>query len=623
MCGIAGFVQLDHAPADESALRSMLATLVRRGPDGGGMRLDGSVALGHRRLSIIDLEGGAQPLSNEDGSVWVTFNGEIFNFMKLREELSALGHVFKTRSDTEVIVHLYEQYGSGFVRRLDGFFAFALYDSIRRKMILARDRLGVKPLVWFRTKDAFVFASTIPALRAHPGFPHELSAQAVWDFLSLQYVPCGTVYSDVEKLPPGFIAELSEGKLTVSRYWKADYSKTLDISYPDACAELGRLVRNAVADRLISDVPLGVFLSGGMDSTIIAGLAAEAVEGPLKCYSIGFSEKDYDERAFAEENAALVRTFARHGFEHHVRVVEPCDAALLEMLVSEFGEPYADASMIPTCLLSRFAREQVTVALSGDGADEVFCGYERYLAMRWLGRFDFLPPGVRRALFGLIADSIPSRGNERGRAARVKRFLKGASLSGAERYLGIVSHTDESLKHRFGGAFFNNVVPTLGSFSPDGLFGKCSSCSEFDLQTYLPGDILPKTDISSMAVSLEVRSPFLDYKTVEFAASLPYEFKEKGGHRKRILADTFAKYLPPGLATRRKRGFGVPLSAWFRREWKDLLYERLLEGDGIRRGMFDPVGMEALLGEHQCGLDHSYALFSALVLEMFLKSEKA
>ena len=623
MCGIAGFVQLDHAPADEMTLRSMLAKLIRRGPDGGGMHLDGSVALGHRRLSIIDLEGGAQPLSNEDGSVWVTFNGEIFNFMKLREELSAQGHVFKTRSDTEVIVHLYEQYGNDFVSRLDGFFAFALYDSKRGKMILARDRLGIKPLVWFRTKDAFVFASTIPALRAHPGFPHELSAQAVWDFLSLQYVPRGTVYSSVEKLPPGFMAELSEGKLTLSRYWKADYSKTLDISYPDACTELGRLVRNAVADRLISDVPLGVFLSGGMDSTIIAGLAAEAVDGPLKCYSIGFNEKDYDERAFAEENAARVRTFARHGFEHHIRVVEPCDAALLEMLVSEFGEPYADASMIPTCLLSRFAREQVTVALSGDGADEVFCGYERYLAMRWLGRFDFLPPGVRRALFGLSADSIPSRGNERGRAARLKRFLKGASLSGAERYLGIVSHTDEALKHRFGGAFFKDVVPTLGSFSPDGLFEKCSSCSEFDLQTYLPGDILPKTDISSMAVSLEVRSPFLDYKTVEFAASLPYEFKEKGGHRKRILADTFAKYLPPGLATRRKRGFGVPLSAWFRREWKDLLYERLLEGEGIRRGMFDPVGMEALLGEHQCGLDHSYALFSALVLEMFLKSEKA
>jgi len=623
MCGIAGFVQFDHTPADEKVLRPMLAKLVRRGPDGEGMHLDGSVALGHRRLSIIDLEGGAQPLSNENGSIWVTFNGEIFNFRQLREELSAQGHTFKTRSDTEVIVHLYEQYGSDFIRRLDGFFAFALYDSRQRKMILARDRLGVKPLFWFRTENELVFASTIPALRAHPGFPHELNPQAVWDFLSLQYVPRGTVYSGVEKLSPGFMAELSNGKLTISRYWKADYSKALDISYPDACAELGRLVRSAVADRLISDVPLGVFLSGGMDSTIIAGLAAEAVDGPLKCYSIGFNEKDYDERAYAEENAARVRTFARHGFEHHIRVVEPCDAGLLEMLVSEFGEPYADASMIPTCLLSRFAREQVTVALSGDGADEVFCGYERYLAMRWLGCFDFLPPAVRRVFFGLICDSIPLRGNERGRAARVKRFLKGASLSGAERYLGIVSHTDETLKHRFAGAFFDGVAPTLGNFSPDGLFGSCSSCSEFDLQTYLPGDILSKVDIASMAVSLEVRSPFLDYKTVEFAASLPYKFKEKGGHRKRILADTFAKYLPPGLATRKKRGFGVPLAAWFRREWKDLLYARLLEGEGIRRGLFDPVGMEALLGEHQCGLDRSYALFSALVLEMFLKSEKA
>ncbi len=623
MCGIAGFVHLDPAPAEEKTLRPMLARLVRRGPDGEGMHLDGSVALGHRRLSIIDLAGGAQPLSNEDGSIWVTFNGEIFNFMAIREELSAQGHLFKTRSDTEVIVHLYEQYGRDFVRRLDGFFAFALYDAKQRKMILARDRLGVKPLFWFRTKDAFVFASTIPALRAHPGFPHELNAQAVWDFLSLQYVPRGTVYSGVEKLPPGFMAELSDGELTLSRYWKADYSKTLDISYRDACAELRRLVRKAVADRLISDVPLGIFLSGGMDSTIIAGVAAEAVDGPLKCYSIGFREKDYDERAYAEENAARVRTFARHGFEHHIRVVEPCDAGLLEMLVSEFGEPYADASMIPTCLLSRFAREEVTVALSGDGADEVFCGYERYIAMRWLGRFDFLSPGVRRALFGRMEASIPSRGNERGRAARVKRLLKGASLSGAARYLGIVSHTDEALKRRFTGAFFDGAAPTLGGFNPDGLFETCSSSSEFDLHTYLPNDILPKVDTASMAVSLEVRSPFLDYKTVEFAASLPYEFKEKGGHRKRILADTFAKYLPPGLAARKKRGFGVPLAAWFRKEWKDLLYERLLEGEGVRRGMFDPAGMETLLGEHQCGLDHSYALFSALVLEMFLKGEKA
>ena len=434
MCGIAGFISLNEMPPQEAPVRAMLQPMICRGPDGEGIKLIGPAALGHRRLSIIDLAGGAQPLDNEDGSVWVTFNGEIFNYRELRQDLSARGHRFKTGSDTETLVHLYEEYGTAMTSHLEGFFAFALYDAAKRKFLLVRDRAGIKPLFYFRTERNLVFASTVSALKEHPEFPAEYDPQALWDFLSLQYIPQGTAYRTVKELQPGSVLELDLPDKTpkVSRYWRPDYVPKLDISYADACRELEKRVRQAVADRLIADVPLGIFLSGGVDSTIVAGLAAELVDSPLRCYSIAFREKVYDEREYAAENAQWVRQFAKHGLEHRIREVDPCDIAIPDRLIREYGQPFADAALIPTSLLSAFAREEVTVALGGDGADEMFRGYERYIAMRYLARFDWIPESIRAPLFRLFCALLPA-GGERTKSARAKRFFKGAACSGAAR----------------------------------------------------------------------------------------------------------------------------------------------------------------------------------------------
>lgn len=622
MCGIAGFLNFNDSPPQENTVRAMLQPMVCRGPDGEGVKIIGPAAFGHRRLSIIDLDGGAQPLDNEDGSVWVTFNGEIFNYRELRKDLSDRGHRFKTVSDTETIVHLYEEYGTEFTAHLDGFFAFALYDVNKRRLLLVRDRAGIKPLFYFQTANTLAFASTLSALRRHPDFPREYDRQALWDFLSLQYIPQGTAYKAVKVLNPGSMLECSlSGAMNITRYWRPEYADKLDISYPDACRELDKRVRKAVADRLIADVPLGVFLSGGVDSAIVTGIAAELVDTPLRCYSIGFREKIYDEREYAAETAAWLKPFAKHGLEHKIREVNPCDIAVPEQRIREYGQPFADASLIPTSLLSAFAREEVTVALGGDGADEMFRGYERYIAMRYLEKFDWLPAAIRSPLFHLVCALLPA-GGERGAAARAKRFFQGAALSGAARYLGIVSHTDEQLKRSFCGGFFEGIAPTLGQFDSERYFDSRKDCSEFDFHTYLPGDILTKADTASMSASLELRSPFLDWHVIEFAARLPDEFKEQGGYRKRILCDTFAKYLPPGLNRRKKRGFGVPLADWFRNEWKDLPGERLLHGEGVKQGIFTVPGLEKLIRDHAAGKDNSYALYSALVLEMFLDYDR-
>ena len=624
MCGIAGCLSLNEVSPREADVQNMLVPMICRGPDGSGVRTIGPAVLGHRRLSIIDLAGGAQPLDNEDGSVWVTFNGEIFNYRKLRHDLSGRGHRFKTDSDTEVLVHLYEEYGQAMTSHLEGFFAFALYDAAKRKLLLVRDRAGIKPLFYFQTAQSLVFASTVAALKEHPEFPAGYDPQALWDFLSLQYIPQGTAYLSVKELPPGSRLELELPERTpeITRYWHPEYVPKLEISYEDACRELDKRVRQAVSDRLIADVPLGIFLSGGVDSTIVAGLAAEMVDSPLRCYSIAFREKVYDEREYAAENAQWVRQFAKHGLEHKIREVDPCDIAIPDRLIREYGQPFADASLIPTSLLSAFAREEVTAALGGDGADEMFRGYERYIAMRYLARFDWIPESIRAPLFRLFCALLPA-GGERTKSARTKRFFKGAACSGAARYLGIVSHTDESLKRRFCGGFFGGVKPTLDQFDPGRYFERASDCSEFDFHTYLPHDILTKADTASMSASLELRSPFLDRRVIEFAAALPDSYKEQGGFRKRILCDTFAKYLPPGLNRRKKRGFGVPLADWFRNEWQELPGERLLHGKGVELGIFTSSGLERLIREHQAGADHSYALYSALVLEMFLDHEKA
>ena len=394
MCGIAGIINFNGKPVPEDILIRMNDAQAHRGPDEQGILIDRNVGLAHRRLSIIDLSQGHQPLGNEDGSIQIVFNGEIYNCLELRSNLEQRGHIFKTHCDTEVIVHLYEEYGAACTGRLAGMFAFAIYDSVRRKMLFARDRLGKKPLFYFKNSECFLFSSELGGMKMHPAMPSELNLQAIHDYLSLQYIPCpDTVFKGVCKLPPAHYLELDleSGRTVLERYWRADYSAKTDLSFEDAVIKLRKLLFTAVERRLMSDVPLGAFLSGGLDSSIITGIMSRLSKQPVKTFTIGFNDPKYDERNYARAAAEAINRQADCPLEYHEKVVDQNDFPVLEKLVDHYGEPYSDASMLPTFLLSKFTREKVTVALSGDGADEVFAGYERYLLIKYSQMLDVIP----------------------------------------------------------------------------------------------------------------------------------------------------------------------------------------------------------------------------------------
>ena len=608
MCGITGFIQLDHTLPAQEVLHAMADAMRLRGPDGEGFFTEESLALAHRRLAVIDLVTGDQPMTSSAGDCVIVFNGEIFNYRELKQELEAKGHVFRTGSDTEVILELYRAEGVDAVRRLNGFFAFALYDRNAKRLLIARDRLGVKPLYYFRNDSVFAFASSLAALKRHPAFPAEKDPCALTEFLAFQYVPGNrTLYRDVQQLSPAHFMtiDLNTGATAFQRYWSVADVKKCVCTYDEAREELRTLLSDAVKRRMIADVPLGVFLSGGLDSAVVAALAAEHTDTPLHCFSIAFADPAYDESHYAKETAEYIRNYTGKEIVHDVRTVDPCDVSLLEFLAAEYAEPYADASMLPTCLLSRFTRESVTVALSGDGADELFGGYDRYRAMKMLSR---LP--MPRKVAGMLAHLIPA-GGERTHAGRIRRLLKAASLAPAERYRFIMSHGADSITART--ALFDpagRITEEL-PFSWDPAWHYPVQ----DMQSYMPGDVLRKVDVCSMANSLEVRSPFLDYRVAEFALSLPADWKLKGKQRKRIVSEAFAEKLPPGLPMRKKRGFGVPVAAWFRNEWQGYLKEHLLTGE--LDTLFRRDELAALIAEHAAGTaDHSYYLFSLLMLTL-------
>lgn len=636
MCGIAGFVNLDGKPADRDLLLKMAGSIRHRGPDAEGFFTDGNVGFAHRRLSVIDLSGGAQPFFSDDGSKVLIYNGEIFNFQELRSSLESKGRTFRTRSDTEVLLRLYEEYGTGFLPELNGFFAFALYDSRERRIVLARDSFGVKPLFWMKRDSCFAFASELSALKKLPSFPRtDINSAALLEYLALQYVPGSlTLFRGVSKLLPGSYLALNAdtGEILASEcFRKLDFNRKREISYEEAKSSLRSLVMDAVGKRLVADVPLGVFLSGGLDSAVVASAAAHVLERQgagaeeLNLFSIGFPVPRYDETEDARETAEYLRRRTGGKIVHHVKTVQPCDFGLLEKLAAHFGEPYADASMLPTYLLSEFARERVTVALSGDGADEVFAGYERYLALKGLRILSRILPHF---LWHLPASLLPSSCGERSFPGRLKRLLEAAALPRSEQYFSLISHRASAGIARICGEELADgaevLLPLLSRLEllhlPQAR-DVVESAQEFDTAVYLPGDILPKVDISSMAASLEVRSPFLDYRIVEFAASLPRRFKQHGMVRKRILSDAFGSDLPPGIRSRPKRGFGVPLADWFRGVWKETLQERLMEGRLLNsEPYFRKDAVATLLREHSERLcDHSCLLFSLLMLELFFQ----
>ena len=612
MCGIAGCFN-PRTPPDEAFLQSLCRTMRQRGPDAHGVYLDGALGLAHTRLSVIDLDGGAQPMHGGEGRYTLVFNGEIFNFRELRAELEQVGEVFRTRSDTEVLLKLLIREGEGCLPRLNGFFAFAFYDSEKKTLLLARDYHGVKPLYYFHVPTGeFGFASRFSTLTLCPGCPDKISLPALADYLAFQYIPApATIREGVKKLCPGTAVEfqLESGAMREIDWGAQVKIKQETIPYEDACICVHSLLSEAVKRRMVADVPLGVFLSGGLDSAIVALLAAKHSTAPLECFSIGFDDPRYDESADCKATAAHLAKFAPHGLHHHIRTVQPQDFDLLPKLAAEFGEPYADASMLPSYFLASFAREHVTVALSGDGADELFGGYERYRAMHILQNLRAFTPGF---LWSAAAACLPDSG-ERSKSGRLKRFLRLGAVSGTgARYDALMSH--------FAADSIGMIAPDLRPFLntkrtlPEAA-ELMASLMEDDLHRYLPGDVLTKVDVCSMAASLEVRNPFLDPKVSRFARALPVSFKIHDGRRKRILGEEFEGVLPPGLKLRRKRGFGVPVAAWFRTVWRDQLRTALLDELPKQWPMFDHDALERLINEHQNGgKDRSYLLFSLLML---------
>ncbi|MDD5599841.1 MAG: asparagine synthase (glutamine-hydrolyzing) [Victivallaceae bacterium] len=633
MCGIAGIINNSDERGEE-LIHTMTDAIWYRGPDDSGYFIDENVALGHRRLAVIDLDNGHQPMFNADKSLVIVFNGEIYNHVQLRKELEKEGYQFNTHCDTEVIIQLYAKYGKDCVKRLNGMFAFCIYDIKQKKLLLARDRMGQKPLCYYHKGKQLIFCSVLRGLKQNPDVPREYNYQGIHDYLSLQYIPSPyTIYKKVFKLPPAHLMEFDivAGAVKLESYWGIDFSpaaKTNKLTFSNAQVQLRELITAAVRRRLMADVPYGAFLSGGVDSSIITGIMMKLCDHSVKAFTIGFNEESYDERAYAEEVVKTFNADSKNPLEYYVKVINPQDFEVVKKLVRHYGEPYSDASMLPTYYLSEFTRQNVTVALSGDGADELFCGYERYLLMHYSKCTDLLPMPLRRFFFGLPASLIGNKG-DRTFAGRLHRTLHALLVSKDVRYINIISRFSEMLKKSLYGERFADFRFYPSDEVISSIYNSASAeqdvekIMETDLASYLPGDILTKVDIASMACSLEVRNPFLDHEVVEFAASLPFKFKVRRVSPKYVLKEAFADMLPPEVMKRSKRGFGVPLDNWFRGAWHDQLYEHLLEGKLVNDGFFRRDVIEQLLSEHSGRkTDNSYPLWSMLILELFLEQEE-
>lgn len=626
MCGLAGiFDPHGGRPIDRRLLGRMTDALRHRGPDGAGMHLAPGIGLGHRRLAIIDLDGGAQPLFNEDGRVAVVFNGEIYNFAALAEQLSELGHRFRTRSDTEVIVHAWEEWGDACVERLHGMFAFAIWDESRQCLFLARDRLGKKPLYWAVLPDGMIaFASEIKGLLQHPGLPRAIDPLAVEAYFAYGYVPDPrSIYRDVAKLPPAHFLTFERGGRMRGphRYWDVDFSPRHGIDAGAARDELWQRLERAVATRMVADVPLGAFLSGGVDSSAVVAGMARSSQRPVRTFSIAFGQRDHDE----SEHAAAVA--ARWHTDHHVRRVEPDAFDLLDRLAGIYDEPFGDASALPTLAVCAMARETVTVALTGDGGDELFAGYRRYRWHAWESRLrGLLPTAMRRPLFGALAALYPQL-DWAPRPLRARATLRDLGLEPWEAYFASVAVTDDATRRRL---FSPTLRRDLQGYHAGRLVAAAmdrvrdadplSQVQYADIHTWLPGDILAKVDRASMANSLEVRSPLLDHTLLEWAAGLPPEMRLKGPQGKWLLKKAAEPFVPRRVIYRPKQGFTVPLAAWFRGPLQQRLRDELL-GPGLgETGLFDMRCVAELLDRHQSGLrDHSRILWLLAAFAAFLR----
>lgn len=622
MCGICGIINYDsREDTKKQALAKMCAAIVHRGPDDEGIYVKGAVGLGHRRLKIIDLsDTGHQPMCNEDGKIWLVFNGEVYNYRELRQELINKGHVFKSTSDTETVVHLYEEYQEDCVKYLRGMFAFAIWDDNRQSLLLARDRAGKKPLLYSYANGVFYFASEFSSLLESGAIKKEIDHNAIDYYLTFGYIPAPlTIYKGVSKLMPANTLIFRKGKIVTNRYWNLDYEKKIKISEADAREELLSRLKEAVKVRLYSDVPIGAFLSGGIDSSTVVALMSQLSSERIKTFSIGFQEQDYSELKYARNIADKYNT------EHHELIVKPKALEILPLLIERYGEPYADSSSIATYYVAQATRQYVTTALNGDGADEIFAGYERYQGMAAAEIYHRLPRFLR-IISGGIAHVFPDSINPKNRLRNLKRFTQAISLEPEQRYLKWLSIFENSFKYEslYSQDFKKNINITNPSdyLAPyfDGSKGLniIDRVSMVDINTTLPNDYLVKVDIATMANSLEGRSPFLDHKLMEFAVSLPAEYRMNGFTKKYILKKAIKDLVPKENIYRRKMGFGVPVGEWFRSELKGFLIENLLSRASLKRGYFRPQVVENIVNQHiQKKANYSQQLWSLLMLELW------
>lgn len=622
MCGICGIVYKDSNRSISAAvLDKMRDTITHRGPDDAGSMVLGKAGLAMRRLSIIDLSTGHQPLSNEDQSIWIVFNGEIYNYKTLRSELQKLGHTFRTQSDTETILHGYESWGESVCEKLNGMFCFAIWDSSQQKLLLARDRLGIKPLYYYLDEEKLAFGSEIKAILPCPNLKKELNYTALNDFLTFEYIPAPrSIFQDIYKLEPGHWLKVQNHRVHKESYWKLEPRED-PIATNDARTKLKELLSDSVRMRLISDVPLGAFLSGGIDSSIMVALMSQWSGEPVKTFSIGFKEQSYNELPFARAVAEKYQT------DHHEFIIETNALQLTEQLISHLDEPFGDFSIFPTYLVSKMARDHVTVCLSGDGGDELFAGYDAYRAQRFDRSFyHLLPKLVKRKIFESLANRLSPTEKKKGAINSYKRFIDGTRLPKSLYHARWMAFLQEDERRQIFSDDISQLIQDIDPYSCihrhtdfAGPLSDVTKTGYIDLNTYLVDNILVKVDRMSMATSLEARVPYLDHRVVEYAFQLPPHLKMKGFDTKRILKQTFWDMLPKAVQKRDKRGFSIPIKNWIKGELKPMMMD-LLDSSRIRnQGIFNSDFIDKLVDEHNRNIEnHSHKLWALMVFQKWI-----
>ncbi len=622
MCGICGFVGgSDTETKRAGTIRAMTDRLRHRGPDDEGFHLEGPTALGVRRLSIIDLVTGQQPVKNEDGTIWLIFNGEIYNFVTLRSELRDRGHSFRSSGDTEVLVHAYEEYGLEFLKKLNGMFAIALWDKRRARLLLARDRIGIKPLYYWHGNGQIVFGSEMKALLAHPAVPRRVNPFALDEFMTLEYVSGPhTILQGISKLQPGHYLEYQDGRISIEPYWKLEPVE-VPADEEDCKARLAELIEDAVKLRLVSDVPLGAFLSGGIDSSTVLYFMTKLVSEPVRAFSIGFGDSSYNELPDARRVAAQL------GARHHESILRPDIGPLVERLVGHLDEPFGDVSIVPTYLVSDLASRHVKVVLSGDGGDEIFAGYETYVAQHLARLYDRLPASIRKSLLPTLMEKVPPQPAKKGILNKAKRFVEGGIYPAGLHHARWMLHMPERAKDDLYRREFRAAIEGRRATESLEAFFKAAADHEplaqqqyVDIHSYLVDDILTKVDRMSMAASIEARVPLLDHRVVEFAWSLPPHMKLRLGESKVILRRMMQGHLPGHVLEKPKDGFSIPVKHWLRTSLRPMMEDLLSEASLNRRGYFQPQVVREWMDEHLEGrVNHAHRLWGMMVFEMWAR----